>query len=347
MFTLERLPLDEVDWSSLDAFSDRNLFQRRHWLEFIRTFTGGEIVVAALQDQGCIVGYFSGILFKKFGVPILGSPFRGWTTGYMGFNLEPGIPRAKALACLERFAFKELGAWHLEVTDRHLGRDEGIELGFVPRTMEGYLTDLSQSEDRLFANMSSACRRAVRKSEKEGVVVEEAPPEGFAAEYYRHLQDVFAKQGMTPTYGLDRVRTLIDLVHPSGDLLLVRARRKDGLGIASAIYPGFNRMSLFWGNGSLRQYQKLRPNEALHWFAMRHWKARGITEHDWGGAATYKAKYGVEAFTVPAFRKARWKSVQWARDLAERAYYFPRRLKRRRHVKRIGVADTVEPGGVR
>lgn len=347
MFTLTRMALDEVDWAAVDAYQDRNFFQRRHWLEFIGAFSGGEIVVARVEDQGAAVGYFSGVLFRKFGVSILGSPFRGWTTGYMGFNLEPGVSRVEALKGLERFAFRELGAWHLEITDRHLGREEGTELGFVPRTLEGYRTDLSQSEDQIFANMTSACRRAIRKSQKEGVTVEQASPEGFAADYYQQLKAVFAKQEMTPTYSFDRVRKLVDFIHPSGDLLIARVRNKEGACIATGIYPGFGQMSLFWGNGSLREHQNVRPNEALHWFAMRYWKERGVTEHDWGGAATYKAKYGVEEFNVPAFRKSRSKSIQYARDLAERAYYYPRWIKRRRHVKRIGVPDTVEPGGVR
>lgn len=347
MLTIERLPLDKIDWQVLDAFADRQFHQRRHWLDFIAAFTGGEVVVTAVIDGGQTVGYFSGVLFRKFGVPILGSPFRGWTTGYLGFNLEPGVSRAAALLALETFAFRRLGAWHLEVTDRHLTHEEGIELGFVPRTYEGYLTDLQPSEDDIFAGMNSACRRAIRKSVKEGVTVEEAVPEGFATEFYDQLKEVFAKQGMTPTYSFDRVKKLIEFIHPSGDLLLARVRNRDGLSIATGIYPGFCDMALFWGNGSLRQYQNVRPNEALHWFAMRHWKTRGVSEFDWGGAASYKAKYGVREFTVPAFRKSRNRSIQFARDLAERAYYYPRWIKRRRHVKRIGVPDVVEPGGVR
>ena len=347
MLTLERVALDDVDWDVLDSYWDRNLFQRRAWLDFIAAFAGGEIVVAAVQEHGRVLGYFSGVLFKKFGIPILASPFRGWTTAFIGFNLDQNVPRDEALRALEHFAFKRLGVWHLEVSDRHMTHEQGVALGYVPRTLEGYHTDLTQSEDQLFANMSSACRRAIRKSTKEGVTVEEAPPEGFAVEYYEHLKDVFAKQGMTPTYDYKRVKLLIDMVHPTGDLLLARVRNRDGLCIATGIYPGFGKMSLFWGNGSLRQHQNVRPNEALHWFAMRHWKAKGVVEHDWGGAARYKAKYGVEPFDVPAFRKARHRSIQFARDLAERAYYFPRKLKRRRHVRRIGMPDTVEPGGLR
>lgn len=337
MSTFRRLNLEDVDWQTLDALEDRTFTQRRRWLTFLAAITGGEIVVAQLERGGTAVAYFSGILFRRCGVPILASPFRGWTTPYMGFNLTPGVSCAEALASLERFAFHDLGALHLEITDRRFTLADGAALGFAHRPVRSLLTDLTQSEDRLFANMTSACRRAIRKSEKCGVIVERAAPDGFAEEYLGHLRDVFAKQGLRPTYGVDRVQRLIDHVHPSGDLLLVRARDPDGRSIATGIFPGFGSFSFFWGNGSLRAHQGLRPNEAVHWFAMRYWKARGLHWHDWGGANAYKEKYGVVPFSTLAFRKSRYKVLQLARDAAERAYYYPRQLRRRRYDARIGA----------
>jgi hypothetical protein len=64
---------------------------------------------------------------------------------------------------------------------------------------------------------------------------------------------------------------------------------------------------------------------------MRHYKSLGIPLHDWGGRATYKSKYGVETFSVVAFRKSRFSVIQHARDLAEKLYYFPRHLRRNRY----------------
>lgn len=338
MFSLHRLPFDEVDWIALDGFADRLFSQRRHWLEFIASFTDGEIVVAQLEAGGHVVGYFSGILFRRCGVPILGSPFRGWTTAHMGFNLAPGVPRIEALKALERFAFRDLGCLHLEVTDRRLTAEDTAGLNLAHRPVRSYLTDLSQSEDQLFANMTSACRRAIRKAEKSGVTVEAASPEGFAEEFYGQLEDVFAKQDMRPTYSCERVRKLIEHVHPSGDLLLARVRDPEGRSIATGIYPGYGALSLFYGNGSVREHQILRPNEALHWFAMRYWKSRGVGHHDWGGANAYKAKYGVVPFETLAFRKSRFKVIQYARDTAEKIYYYPRQLRRRRYDEKISAA---------
>jgi hypothetical protein len=326
-----RIPFDQVDWQLLDSYADRVVMQRRGWLEFVQEITGGEIVIAQIELDGQTAGFYSGILFRRCGVPILGSPFRGWTTAYMGFNLHPDVPRTDALRGLDRFALRQLGCLHYEVIDRWLSAEGVAELGIPCRTIRNFQTDLTRSEDELFADMDSACRRAIRKSEKSGITIEQAAPEGFAEEFYLHLQDVFAKQGMRPTYAVERVRQLIKHVHPLGDLLLARVRDPEGRSIATGIYPGFRGFSLFWGNGSLRPYQIHRPNEALHWYAMRYFKRQGIPLHDWGGRATYKSKYGVSTFSVVAFRKSRFSAIQYARDLAEKIYYYPRHVRRARY----------------
>jgi hypothetical protein len=123
----------------------------------------------------------------------------------MGFNLHPDVSRVEALMGLEQFAFRQLGCLHYEVIDRHLSPQEGADLGFASSVFYSYQTDLTRSEDELFAGMTSACRRAIRKAEKSGITIEHAEPEGFAEEYYSQLLDVFAKQDMKPTYGADRV----------------------------------------------------------------------------------------------------------------------------------------------
>src|SRR3546814_16309088 len=87
------------------------------------------------------------------------------------------------------------------------------------------------------------------------LTIEEASPMGFAAEFHTQLIDVFSRQGLVPTYPQKRVQTLIDHVHPSGSLLLLRARAPTGESIATGIFAGFGRYSTFWGNGSIQSMQ--------------------------------------------------------------------------------------------
>jgi len=50
---------------------------------------------------------------------------------------------------------------------------------------------------------------------KSGVTIEEAHDLAFADEYYEQLKEVFAKQGLVPTYTVERVRSLVKHVGPS------------------------------------------------------------------------------------------------------------------------------------
>src|SRR5436189_3057502 len=98
--------------------------------------------------------------------------------------------------------------------------------------------------------MTSACRRCIRKAKKVGVTIEEADDPEFADDYYAQLRDVFAKQSLVPTYGVDRVQALIAHLHPTGRLLLLRARGPDGASIATGIFPAMNGSMYFWGGAS-------------------------------------------------------------------------------------------------
>src|SRR5579884_304993 len=255
MIQFKRLKASEIPWSELDQFRDRVVFQTKPWLEFLCASQHGEMVVVEIRDGNAPAGYFSGVLIRKAGLAILGSSFPGWATPYIGFNLLPGYSRAQVLPAFISWAFQGLNCMHLEISDLHFAPEDASGVAAATTFYETYQSDLRRSEEELFKAMSSACRRCIRKAEKCGVVVEEASDSAFADEYYEQLKDVFAKQGKTPTYGLDRVRLLVEHMQPSGNLLLLRARSAEGVCIGTGIYPGFNKTAEFWGNASWREHQ--------------------------------------------------------------------------------------------
>ena len=282
----------EVRWSEIDRYEDRSVFQTREWIAFVSESQNALPVIMELFEDKDVAGYFTGLTFTRFGIKVLGSSFPGWTTPYMGFNLKPGVSRRAALAAVEEMAWNELKCAHIEISDPYFTVEDGERLGFATEFYHSYRSDLRQSEEALLNGMESACRRCIRKAEKSGVVIEESDDLDFAHEYFAQLQDVFAKQGLVPTYDVERVRSLIRNVKPSGNLLLLRARDAGGKCIATGIFPGFNKIAEFWGNASWRASQNLRPNELIHWYAMRYWKRRGAEFYDWGGQGEYKEKYG-------------------------------------------------------
>jgi hypothetical protein len=311
----ERLELEKVDWKHLDSFDDRSVYQTEPWLRFLQKTQNCEPVVASVKNGGATLGYFTGCVFRRFGLRMLGSPFPGWTTSYMGFNLQPGAPRLDAVRGLAEFAFDTLGCVHFELMDRQLGVEDTDRLPCHTSRFVGYEIDLTLSEDELFRNMDSDYRRCTRNAERNGVYVEECSDPAFVDEYYVQLRDVFAKQRLVPTYSLERVRAMYSYLQPSGMLLALRARDNEGKCIATGIFLGVGNTAYFWGGASWRQYQILRPNHAIQWYAMRYWKRNGFSRYDMGGGGRYKANFGGRSILVPWLRMSKYPIFEKPRQL--------------------------------
>src|SRR5436190_17634441 len=71
MARFERVPFHPDDWNkTLSAFPDRIVFQTAEWISFLIDTQKGEPVIAALKDGNETLGYFSGLIVKKFGLKI-------------------------------------------------------------------------------------------------------------------------------------------------------------------------------------------------------------------------------------------------------------------------------------
>lgn len=328
--SLTRIQFDESP--PLSGFADRTVYQTKEWLAFVAQTQNAEPVIASVNDGHTPIGRFTGLIIRKHGLRILGSPFPGWTTSYMGFNLPPGVSRVDALRALERFAFRELNCIHIEIMDRHVTTRDLDEAGFRydARMSTGFEIDLTQDEDALLQAMDPGRRRYIKRAAGSGLTVEAADDADFAEDYYAQLEDVFGKQKLVPTYPIERVRSLIGHVHPTGNLLLVRARDPEGRCVATAIFPALNDTMIFWGGASWRRHQALHPNEAIQWFAMRYWKARGIAKYDMGGGGEYKRKYGGRELQVPWGRKSRYPLFELLRSGGKSLFAL------KQHVRGIG-----------
>jgi CelD/BcsL family acetyltransferase involved in cellulose biosynthesis len=316
MLTFERVDLKPADWARILArFQDRTLCQSPAWLAFLEETQRGEIVVAVLREGNAVLGYFAGLLIRKCGVRILGSPFPGWTSSYMGVVLEPEIPRVDALQALKEFAFRDLKCLHLEVMDRHVSTD-AVRDRYLFTSYNSFEVDLSLDEDDIFKRMSTTCRRCIRQAVRSGMVIQEACDPGFVDDYYSQLIDVFANQRLVPTYSRGRVAALIRHLQPTGNLVLLRAINAEGLCIATVISLAMNNRAELWGTASWRSYQYQHPNELMFWHLFRYWKQRNVNVFDFGGAGEYKKKYGSYQISVPWIRVSRYPVLPLLRNSA-------------------------------
>lgn len=246
---------------------------------------------------------------------------------YMGLNLINGNDRTEIISSIVTYALNDLGCVHFEMVDRGNSVQDIENLGGDIFFQESLEIDLTLSEEELYKNMSSkSCRYSIRKAEKMGVRITHDYHENFADEYYGQLCDVFKKQDLVPTYDKARVKSLIENLYPSGNLLLLRALDVKNKCIATGIFPAFNKLMIFWGGASWREAQKLCPNEALIWYAMRYWKDKGIGKFDLGGGRGYKKKYGGCPIEVPGLRVSKYRFIGSCRNIAEKYYRYLQKI---------------------
>jgi GNAT acetyltransferase-like protein len=305
MISFERLEMNDVNWEEVSEIGEMNIFQSLPWLNLLSTVHGIEPVILSVKSNDQICGYFFGLIVKKFGLRILGSPFRGWATYFMGFNLKPNVSRNEVLQAFPPFVFNCLKCHYLEIMDPCWDDDAKINLQYKVDHLPWFALDLVPNEDTIFARMKDTGRRGIRKAMKSGVTVEEASDLDFAKDYFDQYQEVMSNKSLQTPYGLERIQQLIENVYPTGSLLLLRARNPEKQCIATGIFLSLNKTAIYWGGASWKQYQSLHPNELIMWQAIKTVKSRGAQKLHLGGEAEqFKLKFGSTDAQIFRLRKA-------------------------------------------
>jgi CelD/BcsL family acetyltransferase involved in cellulose biosynthesis len=345
---LERIAYDAAEWDAIVCgHADAEVYHTAAWLDFLAATQHAEPVVAVVRRDGRPVGHFLGAIVRRFGVRILGSPLRGWTTQCMGFLLDDDTDRRAAADALPAFAFHDLGCVHVEVADRKLTGARMRGSSYEVETGRTFVLDLTAPETDLLAGMRRTTRQEIQKAIRQGLQVDCASDTAFAAEFYEYFRATFSRQGLLPTYPAERVRALIRAVEPSGRLHLLRVRSPDGRSVATSLSVGMGRTAVAWGMGFDRSMTAYHPNELLWWETIRSWKACGATAFDFGGGGSYKEKYGGLETPTAHYVRSRWPVLGRARSLVRRLAGARQRLgaiPRRRSPGANDAGETVEAG---
>lgn len=173
------------------------------------------------------------------------------------------------------------------------------------------VVDLAPSEDELRAALEATCRRAVRKAEDSGLACEAVDPATptAVAEYYSLAERSASRTGesLAPQKYYQHLATVLG---PQGRLALLFARHGDRTvaGLLLAVDKG---MATYAGGVSDPEMLRLRPNDFIHWSAIRWARSRGLRGYrlgpvfpelptDWPvcRVARFKRKFGGRSYTV-------------------------------------------------
>lgn len=326
LYRFERIEFKDLNRVEYNSFPKKSVLTTPEWIEFIIDISGAVPYILKVYKTEVLLGYFTALKFKKFGIPIIGSPFPGWSTPYMGFDFYDVSEKAAVIPELIDYIFENEKCLFFQMTDRDITFEQADELkrnrGYIIDTAETLELRVDVDDKQMYKNMKTDCRNFINQFERRGATIEFATPDdAFAEEYYNQLLDVFAKQNLVPTHGVDLIKKMLRHLSEANNILCLRVRDPEGLSIATSIYPGFNKKFFFMMGASLRPYQQYRPNEYMIYTAMKYWRDRGCEEFDMVGIRPYKKKFGSWEERYPIIIAPKYKILYHLKNFASSLYY--------------------------
>lgn len=321
-YSFEKIEYETFRETSIEQFPNKTIYTTLDWYEFLIQDSHIKPVIIKIYRDRKEIGYFYGGEIKKFGIKIIASPFSGWSTCWMGFELATEDNKYEVLDALSKFLFKKLHYIYGEIIDRDFTEEKAQERGYSCETFPTLELKIDKTDEELFKNFKTDCRNFIRQFERRGASIEIATPDDkFAEEYYDQLIDVFAKQKLRPSYSLDKVKRIMYTLGKTDKILCLRVRDPEGNSIASSIFFGFNQKCFFWGGASYREHQHYRPNEYMIWTAIKYWRERGCNTLDMVGDRAYKRKFGPEQCNYSLIYITRYPILITMRNFAKKVYW--------------------------
>lgn len=208
-----------------------------------------------------------------------------WLTGRRGIALpftddcEPLCPDAGAFQKL----FEGVVEFGKSRNWKYLELRGGRELfGEVPASLSfyGHGLDLTVGEEKLFSGLESSVRRAIRKAEKSGVMVEILQSAEAMQIFYSLQCRTRKKHGLPPQpfkFFLNIHRHIL-----SQDMGIVVLARHAGRPVAAAVYFYFGGRAIYKFGASDEAFQDLRGANLVMWAAIKEFVRRGMKHLDFG-----------------------------------------------------------------
>lgn len=323
---LRQAGVDDLEtWDhQVRRFANHRVAHTRAWVESLAASGLGQPLYLLFEKQSQVVGCLPGLLVSLAGRRLFGSPLAGWQTVSMGPAFDPArLTTAELLGALLPYLEERHRVAYVELLHSDLDPQSMRAFGFAGRPVGTYRAPLFPGDEaRTFAAMKDSARRNVRRAERLGLVVRLEDDEGFVAEHYDQLREVYLRGGHTIPFGEPRMRACFRHMREAGHLLATSVYPPgERVCIATGMFLVEGRELSLWSWAHRADYRWYRPTELMTWMAMRRAMAAGCETFDLMGRGDFKGKFGAQ----PDGTKWRWMRgrPRWlalARDLAEAGY---------------------------
>lgn len=330
--------------AELKLFGMGSVFVKEAWLNFTIEDTGGRFIGIRISNRAGLTSFFAGVLFKRFGIKIIGSPFPGWGTSYMGICGQ--LPNDDHLvSTLLEFLLDRYGAHYIEIINPPVENTLVSGSRYSVSHVESLLLPLIDGLDSLYVKLKGDCRTYLRQFEaKGGVVTAVDGDDEFVDRFYEQLIEVFARQGMVPTHSRQRIASMLKTLSLSqADLLCLEATGPANEPLASSVFFGSNGTFYYWACASYTSGRHFRPSEAMIWKAIHHFSDLGYHSFDMMGVRDYKLKFSPLPISYTRITAARFAILLSLRNWAQRSYFMLNRLLGRMRGNRETQPERLSP----
>lgn len=330
MINFECIDINNINEDEFNDFDDKLIFQTKEWISFILKTQKAKPIILRITDEKGFIGYFTGFLFKKFGIKIIGSPFRGWTTLYMGINLrnESKYDKAEITKYIWKFLKKKFHCAYFEMIDPSITKDMAERQKLRFDYQGTYVKDLHGTEEELLSSFNKHCKKHIKSFEKKGVkVIFAEPNKEFAKLYYSQLEKVFGYQKLTPSYDIKRVECLLEALKDKQMVICLKAISPEGECVGTTISFGYNGRCYTWGSTNIRGGTGYQQSEGLRWNVMKYWHNKGYYDYDFVGIRENKLHFNPTELQVPRIIFTSFIPLLWCRNLAQKLYWLINSIK--------------------
>jgi hypothetical protein len=295
---------------------EMNIFHSIEWRNAITSGFGGKwlFIVLSVKNEPIVV---LPILSKKaVCLKLLGSPMRGTFTLYTGPIFKKDLdPELRLNAITRMFLFlKELDFSSIEVvvSAGSIGFDEimrgASECGFNNSTVQTIELDLSVGKDEVWNKMEGRARTAIRKAEKNGVVVENIEfNEPQVDLLYSMLQQTFARQGSVVPHTKKAYYAIAKNLRNQNQYFFSVARI-EGTVVGCGLYLIDGKKLIFHSGANSEKGYSVGASSLLKWSAFSSAIDRGLDIFDFGGIGIqsidkFKSSFGGQSTRHVRFYK--------------------------------------------
>ncbi len=284
-------PVSDTSWdSSTKTFPQSSVFSTQAWIKTLSETYGFNARFYRLVENAIPVAV----------LPIM--EIRSQFTGVRGVSLpftdacSPLYHEKNQLLELFEYVKKdaETRSWkYIELRD-----DKNIT-NKVAASFWGHSLSLNISEDDLFRNFNSSNRRAIRRSQKAEVTIQNNDSMSALREFYR-LQSLTRRRHGLPPQPFRFFKRLHRnfLAGNGGNLFIAKSK---GRAIAGAVFLKHNCEVVFKYGASDKKFQNLRANNLLMWEAIKYFRNSkmekldfGRTDHFENGLRHHKLGWGTQ-----------------------------------------------------